>query len=183
MALNVVIIGAGRMGREHAAAATAAGDNVIAVLDPDIARAGALAGEHGAVAATAVALGDTLDALAHGDGDGDMAVIVRVSVSLPPRSRSCGHRSWCERPRGETSVGAGTGPGSAPVGRVQQLCTHHGGDDYPVLSRGPGPAARRTVGSARLRHVGLGFWWLLAWPATPVCRHGISSPVSAEAGF
>ena len=74
MALNVVIIGAGRMGREHAAAATAAGDKVIAVLDPDIARAGALAGEHGAVVATAVALGDTLDALAHGDGD--MAVIV-----------------------------------------------------------------------------------------------------------
>ncbi len=82
MALNVVIIGAGRMGREHAAAATAAGDKVIAVLDADIARAGALAGEHGAVVATAVALGDTLDALAHGDGDGDMAVIVASPSSF-----------------------------------------------------------------------------------------------------
>jgi predicted dehydrogenase len=43
--LRVVVVGAGRMGREQARAVTAAGDQVIAFVDPDVARAETAAAE------------------------------------------------------------------------------------------------------------------------------------------
>lgn len=45
MCLGAVVIGAGRMGREHALAVTAAGDEVLLVVDPDLNRATTLASE------------------------------------------------------------------------------------------------------------------------------------------
>ena len=50
--LDVAVVGAGWMGREHAAAIRAAGDNVVAVVDSDIARAGELARSFAAGAPT-----------------------------------------------------------------------------------------------------------------------------------
>ncbi|WP_029138345.1 Gfo/Idh/MocA family protein [Nakamurella lactea] len=50
--LAVAIVGAGRMGQEHAAALTAAGDRVRWVIDADPRSAAALAGAHGAESGT-----------------------------------------------------------------------------------------------------------------------------------
>ena len=53
--LEVIVIGAGRMGREHAHAISAAGDEVIAFLDPDLTRAESAAAEIGGEALAAEA--------------------------------------------------------------------------------------------------------------------------------
>jgi len=47
--MDVAVIGAGWLGGVHAAAVSAAGDRVVAVVDPDRDRAAELAGRHGAV--------------------------------------------------------------------------------------------------------------------------------------
>jgi predicted dehydrogenase len=51
--LEVVVVGAGRMGAEHAAAIASAGDRVAAFLDSDLARAESAAGRFGGQAAVA----------------------------------------------------------------------------------------------------------------------------------
>jgi predicted dehydrogenase len=81
VALKVVVIAAGRMAREHAAAVVAAGDKVIAVIDPDVTRAEALAAEHQASAGASQ--DDIVEILASlGLQFGDVAFVIASPSAL-----------------------------------------------------------------------------------------------------
>lgn len=75
MSLPVAIVGAGWMGRRHAEAVTACGDRVVAVVDPDPARAAALASAYRAQALADI---DSLDAAGN---EVAAAVVAGPSVS------------------------------------------------------------------------------------------------------
>ena len=78
--LKVVVVGAGRMGREHAHAISVAGDQVVAFLDPDIARAQRAAADLGGLG---ISVGDDIaDALGRVAGRGASAVLVASPSAL-----------------------------------------------------------------------------------------------------
>lgn len=82
--LSVAVLGAGRMGREHAAAIRAAGDRVRWVIDTDPQSAATLAQEHGAQAGT------DLDALPTSP-DPDAVVIATPSSRHLAQALRCAH--------------------------------------------------------------------------------------------
>jgi len=90
--LRAGIIGAGLMGRWHAQAVRDAGHRVVAVHDPDDARAGSLAGTHGATACESA------------DGVVDAADVVHVCsplvthVEMSSRALRAGRTVVCEKP-------------------------------------------------------------------------------------
>ena len=108
MCLEAVIIGAGRMGREHALAVTAAGDEVLLVVDPDLNRAATLAGEF---RASAVGLKGDLGGVLGGVGvpPSRTPVIIASPSAMHLDQASVALRLGFPVLLEETAVGAGPG--------------------------------------------------------------------------